>query len=569
MIKEKLQNSIKEALGPLGIKAEDVFFEHPTGFDHGDYSTNIAMILSKELKTKPTEIAENILKEINKNKPEEIEKIEIAGPGFINFYLSKKFFVESLGQILKEEDNYGKNKSLDGEKIIIEYTDMNPFKPMHIGHLMSNSIGESLSRIIEANGVELKRATYGGDVGLHVAKCMWGILKLKSELPKDGTLEEKAEFLGKAYVLGANAYEEDENSKKEIQELNQKIYNKSDEEINELYDWGRKASVDYFQEIYEKLGTKFDYQFFESEMVERGMFIVEEFLKKGIFEKSDGAIVFKGENYGLHTRVFVNSQGLPTYETKELGLNKKKFETENFNKSIIITANEQSDYFKVIIKALEFIDSEIANKTKHIAHGMMRLSGGKMSSRKGNVITGESLIKDAEEKIEEKIKDREFSEEQKKEISEQVGLGAIKYSILKQTIGRDIIFDFEKSLSFEGDSGPYLQYAHTRANSVLEKAKGERIKESIEKYNEETNEVEKMLYRFPEIVKRAFADYSPSHIATYLVELSGSFNGYYAKNKIVDAKDENSPYKVALTKAFKIIMKNGLNLLGIKTPSKM
>lgn len=557
-----MKNSIKEALRSLSITADDIHLEHPADLSFGDYSSNVALAQAKELKMKPRDLAEKIANEIGTRKIKEIEKVEVAGAGFINFFLSKEFFAESTGEVIKAGENLGMNESLKGQKIIIEYTDPNPFKEFHIGHLMSNTIGESISRIIEFHGAEVKRACYQGDVGLHTAKAIFGLLKIG-----DGAIGDIRK-LGEAYSIGARAYEE-EAFKNEINEINKKIYDRSDKEINKLYDWGREVSLEYFETIYEKLGTKFNFKFFESETGSFGKKIVEENIKNGVFEKSDGAIVFKGEKYGLHTRVFINSEDLPTYEAKELGLAKIKHDKYPYDISVVITGNEINDYFKVLLRVMEIIFPELAQKTKHISHGMLRLPTGKMSSRTGDVITAESLIADVEKLTEEKIKDRNYGKALGREIIEKVSIGAIKYSILKHTVGGDIIYDFEKSISFEGDSGPYLQYSCARAKSVLEKAKEEGIKASVGKMMTETLELEKLLYRFSEIVERAGKEYSPHYIASYLIELAGSFNSFYAKHKIVDKEDETSPYKVAIATAFATTMKNGLKLLGIQAPERM
>ena len=562
-IQEKLKNSIRAALKSLSVTAVDVHLEHPTDLNFGDYSSNVALAYAKEMKIKPRELAEKIAKDISKNKIKEIEKTEVAGAGFINFFLSKEFFAESLSEAIKEGENFGENKSLGEQKVIIEYTDPNPFKEFHIGHLMSNTIGESLSRIIEFHGAEVKRACYQGDVGLHVAKAIYGAMK--NGEPKN------AEEWGEAYAKGSAEYEDDAGAKKEIDELNKKIYDRGDAEINALYDSGRKISLETFEEMYKRLGTHFDYYFFESEMTKPGLEIVGRFLEKGVFEKSDGAVVFKGEKYNpsLHTRVYITSQGLPTYEAKELGLHIVKAETYPADISVVITANEQDGVFAVGLEAFRQIDPKLAGKIRHISHGLLKLPSGKMSSRKGNVLTAEELIADVEKLVEEKIKDRNYDKALEKEILEKVSIGAIKYSILKNAVGGDIIYDFDKSISFEGDSGPYLQYSYARAKSVLEKAKDDGIKSSTKKNATETSELEKLLYRFPEIVERAGKEYSPHYIASYLIELAGSFNSFYAKHKIVDKEDETSPYKVALTTAFSATMKNGLNLLGIQVPERM
>ncbi len=272
----------------------------------------------------------------------------------------------------------------------------------------------------------------------------------------------------------------------------------------------------------------------------------------------------------LHTRVFITKTGLPTYETKELGLTQEKFKVlPNMNLCIVTTANEQLDYMRVVTKALSILYPEFTDKMKHITHGMMRLASGKMSSRKGNIVTGESLLRDTIALVSEKVKDREWDDEKKKKISEQVGVSAIKYSILKQSTGGDIIYDFETSISFEGDSGPYLQYSYARANSVLEKAAAENILPDPHSDLSEVFEIEKLLYRFPEVVARSAGEYEPHYVANYLIEVARSFNSFYGNNMIVNKEDKNSGYKVALTFAFAFVMKKGLHLLGIEAPEKM
>lgn len=576
MIREILENSIKTALSKLNIKESGIVLEHPEELSFGDYSTNIAMVLAKQLAMNPKELAEKIVAEINKDLPKEISKVEVAGPGFINFYLSDDYFVKSIAEIVKEKEKFGLNKNLKGQKIIIEYTDPNPFKEFHIGHLVPNSIGESVSRILEVSGAKVKRTCYQGDLGIHIAKAIYGIrlLELNKEImpTEKDPLAVRVAFLGKAYAAGAQepGFGMD-NYKVQLAELNKMIYERSNKKVNRLYDMGRKWSLEYFDSIYKVLGTRFDRLFFENETWKIGKEIVEKNIGK-VFEKSDGAIIFRGENYGLHTRVFINSEGLPTYEAKDLGLAKKKYDYYHYDKSIVVTGNEQKEYAKVMLKALSLIYPELAEKTQIITNGFLSLSAGKMSSRTGDVVTATSLISDTENKVLEKMSDREMNDKEKNQIAEQIAVGAIKYSILKQVNGKDIIFDFDKSISFEGDSGPYLQYSYARAKSILRKAKEEKVKSAVNLksvQDKEISELEKTLYRFPEVVERAGNEYSPHYIATYLIEIASAFNNFYAKNKIVDKTDLNSPYKIALTEAFSIILKNGLNLLGIQAPEKM
>ena len=574
-IKEQITDLIKKAVIDLGISEVDIpafTLEHPDEMSHGDFATNVALMLSKPLKKSPVQIAKEIVEILNKNKISEVDKIEMAGPGFINFYLSPSYFMGEVKKILNKKELYGQNDILKKQKTIIEYTDPNPFKEFHIGHLMSNSIGEAVSRIIEAFGSKIIRVSYGGDVGLHVAKSIYAVLEQESRISevKKNSPKEQLTFWAKSYVEGSTAYENNPEAKAEIDTLNKVIFDKSDEHINKLYEWGRETSIEHFQEVFKRLGTHFAHNFWESEVITDALKAVDEGLQKNILEKSQGAVIFKGENYGLHTRVFVNSKGVPTYEAKELGLGVKKMELYDFDSSIVITGNEQDDYFKVLLTVIGLLRPKVKDKTVHIGHGMLRFATGKMSSRKGNIITGISLLDQVKEIILEKMKDRDFTSEEKELMAEMISVGAIKYSVLKQVAGSDIIFDFDKSLSFEGDSGPYLQYACVRAKSILEKAEKEGIKANMNSEQKaEVGELPKLLIRFPEIVERAGKEYAPHYLAIYLTELASAFSSFYAQEIVVDKNDPKSPYKVALTQAFSIVMKNGLNLLGIKVPEKM
>ncbi len=580
-MEDKIKNLIKDALKNLKIEVGTITLEHPEDLKNGDYSTNIAMVVAKSVKSNPKMLAEKIVTEILRlNIDKYIEKVEVAGVGFINFYLSRKFFAQSIEEILNKGESVGKNNSLAGKKIMIEYTQPNPFKPFHVGHLMGNAIGESISRLMEFSGAETSRANYQGDVGLHVAKAIYGLFENEKLQNKKGSNNLQAANIGRAYAEGAGLYETDKKVKEEIDEINKKIYKRSNKKINDLYDWGFKVTMGAFEDLYKILGTKFDFYFLESQMAVIGERIVRENLdkvidsphSKRVFEKSNDAIVFKAEKYDpkLHTRVFITSQGLPTYETKELGLTLEKFKTNlNMDLSIVVTANEQVDYMRVVVKAISLLNPNFGNKMKHIAHGMMRLASGKMGSRKGNVITGEALLNDTRDAILEKMTDRDFSNEEREKTASDVGVSAIKYSILKQAIGGDIVYDFEKSISLEGDSGPYLQYSYARANSILKKAQKENILPDPHAFPTEVFEVEKLLYRFPEVVLRSASEYEPHYIASYLIEVARAFNSFYGNNLIVNQEDKTSSYKVALTYSFTFVMKAGLHLLGIEAPKKM
>lgn len=611
-IKKQIKKLIIEILKKekLVIHSFDFNVEHPEDLKNGDYFSNVAMVyfgsLSRsqnllyntEIKDKklskshvgnfdisigghffknPKDLAEKITKELliklsaRQDLAEMIDKVEVAGPGFINFYLSRKFFSDSIKEILKQKENWGKNNLLAGKKVMVEYTDPNPFKPFHIGHLMTNAIGESIARLLAYSGAHVIHVNYQGDVGPHVAKAVYGIINNKLGVDLSASSSVNAKYIGECYAKGSHAYDSDENIKKEIDEINKKIYDRSDEEVNKVYDWGRHVTLDAFEEIYKLLGTKFDHYFFESDMAPVGMKIVKDNTPK-IFQESEGAVVFKADDYDpkLHTRVFITSQDIPLYETKEIGLTVTKFDKEeNLDLSIVVTAIEQGEYMKVVAKAISIIYPDLEKKMKHVTHGMMRFASGKMSSRKGNVITGESMIEDSMELVREKVESRELTTDEKQNIARIVGIGALKYSILKPSLGSDIIYDQEKSISFEGDSGPYLQYSAVRANSIIKKAQDLNIKIDFDIIDDEVAIIERVLYCFPEVVSRAYTELAPHHITTYLTELSSAFNSFYADTVVLDKENKRSPYRVALVKAFYQTMKNGLYLLGIETPERM
>jgi arginyl-tRNA synthetase len=290
-----------------------------------------------------------------------------------------------------------------------------------------------------------------------------------------------------------------------------------------------------------------------------------------VFEESEGAVVYKGEKVGLHTRVFLNSKGLPTYEAKDLGnfvLKRKLF--PDWTTSLIVTGSEQTEYFKVLYSAIREIFPQINAtrlKLEHVPTGFLTLTTGKMSSRKGNVLTGESLLAEMEEAAREKA--AESRTDNLEELTEQVAVAALKYQILRQAVGSNIVFDKERALSFEGDSGPYLQYTYARIFSVLEKAKGLGIHPSVDVAPEHSYDIQKVLSRFPAVTETALWERSPHKVTTYLTELAGAFNTFYAHEKIADVNDEYRNYKTAVTKAVGVTLEKGLWLIGIKAPERM
>ncbi|MFA5132183.1 MAG: arginine--tRNA ligase [Candidatus Paceibacterota bacterium] len=563
---ETINNVLMQLLEEKGVTSR-FSLDQPEDVLHGDYATNIAFALSKSLGASPKEVADGLVSELTEALTEVVEKIEVAGPGFINFFLYDDVRTDEAESIALSDITNVRGKG----KVLVEYTDPNCFKVFHIGHLMANTIGEATARLYEASGYEVTRVCYPSDIGRNVAMGVWGVMKKESEKPKsDASLKDKVSFLGMCYAFANGEFETNETSKAEIIEVNKAIYAGSDAKVMEVYAEGRALSLEYFDQLYAKLGTTFDAFVFESEVAEPGLAIVQEYLKKGLFEESDGAVVYKGEQDGLHTRVFINSVGLPTYETKDIGNYEKKISLlPDAYQYVTVTAVEQKEYFKVVNKVEEKMHPELAGKLVHITHGMMRLESGKMSSRTGNVIGGEDLLDAVAEKIASRIEELRVDEKDKAQLINDIAVGAVKFSILKGAPGKDMVFDFEKSISFEGDSGPYLQYTHARLCALLDKAIEADIE--IESYSIEKpeRELEQVIIGYTQVLDKAYKELGPHHIVQHLLLLTRAFNNMYSRVQIVGEDKEKSAYYVMLSQAVKNILAHGLYTLGIVAPERM
>lgn len=557
---ERIRSVIGAELVKLGATDVDFVVEWPAELSHGDFATNAAMAASKVLGKPPREIADSLVPALRDALGADAARVEAAGPGFVNIALSGDAVARELETAIEAGDAWGRNDSQKGKRVMIEYGNPNPFKEMHIGHLVGTIVGESLARLLEASGAHTLRDTFGGDVGPQVAKALWA-------LRKDGVTDvASAGEIGKAYAHGATAYEESETIKAEIDNLNTRVYgivgaqdgmlSEDDRALRYLWQKGREVSMEEFNRIFAILGTRHDYTFFDSDTTEPGVRAVRDGLAQGVFEESEGAIVYKGERKGLFTLVFITSRGNPTYETKDIGLAILKEERAETDQVLIVTAVEQVSHFKVVLAALEDIAPNLAAKTGHIAHGLLQLTTGKMSSRKGNVITAAELIADLVKAAQERNPDPV--------IAEQVAVGALKYMILRSAPGGNIVFDPEKSLSLDGDSGPYLQYAYVRAASIL--ASADAKKESVET-PPEVYDIARLVTRFPEVAARAERERAPHHLTQYLTQLASEWNSFYAKERIIGG--EHEAYKLSLARAFVTTMKNGLWMLGIPVPEKM
>lgn len=534
-----------------------------TDADFGDYSTNVALQLAGRLGKNPREIAQRIADQLNSKGL--LGNATVAGPGFINIALSD----ETLWQMV----DAAPARPLSGQTAVVEYSDPNPFKILHAGHLYTSVVGDAIANLLEAAGASVHRVNFGGDVGLHVGKTMWAIIRQASggELDEgkaatqiaglaDQPLAERIALISKCYIDGNDAYEHDEQAKAHIAEYNRRVYElhaSGDHEsaFAKVYWTTRAWSYDYFDDFYGLIGSKFEKYYPESQTAPLGLTTVREHVGD-VYEQSQGAIVFAGEKYGLHTRVFINSQGLPTYEAKDVGLIMAKWQDYHFDTSVIITGNDIIEYMKVVLKSVEQFKPELVKRSRHLTHGIVKLSGGvKMSSRLGNILGATDVINFAS------AANRELSGKD----DEQVTLGAVKYSFLKQRMGGDIIYDPAESVSIEGNSGPYLQYAHARACSILAKA-GKSGKQAAG-LDVPERELLRKISEYPEVVAKATSELMPHQVCTYLYDLAQTFNSFYEKSRIIgDPREESRLY---LVNEYRKTLADGLTLLGIAAPEKM
>lgn len=576
---EEIRRDLREVTEELyGVKVEPEVVVAP-GDTGADYATNVAMRLVKILKKNPKEIAAELKRDLGAKY-----RVEIAGPGFLNFYLKNEYFVGKMVEIADDFTNFCKNIS-QGEycdKIVVaEFSDPNPFKVLHVGHLYTSIVGDSISRLLEVAGAGVKRANFGGDVGLHVGKTLWALTNSENGFEVENIIRNLTiEEIARCYVEGTRAYEEDEAAKKEIIQLNKLVYQiaemgeKESEalggkeaEIAKLYWRGRELSYDYFKDFYAQIGVKFDKFYPESSVVNKGLEEVRAHIGS-TYEESDGAIVYKGEKVGLHTRVFINREGVPTYETKDVGLIFTKWGDYHFDESVVITGSEQSDYMKVVLASVQEYAPELVERTRHLTHGLVKLPGNvKMSSRKGNFLKAVDVLQ--------MVRDELGGEE----VDEKIVLAAIKYAFLKYKMGGDIVFSPEESVSTTGNSGVYLLYSTVRAKKILQRIEenlavenlSKKCVQPVENYEKEqewTRNLSKKCVQYEEVLKGAIQDKAPYKVCTYLYELAQEFSRFYENVQVVGNERESDLAQVV--RGYKNIMEHGLEtVLGIAIPEAM
>ncbi|MHB1864908.1 MAG: arginine--tRNA ligase [Candidatus Saccharimonadales bacterium] len=550
-MKDQLQELISQLIQQLYNIKIDVEIDRPSE-EFGDYSTNVALKLANTLKKSPSSIANEIVDKLKTSQL--IQRVSVADPGFINLTLTDSALVEVALSV--------PSKTLDGQEVVAEYSDPNPFKILHAGHLYTSVVGEAIANLLAKAGANVHRVNFGGDVGLHVAKNIWAIIQeLGGENPdKLSAIKEsdRSGWLSKCYVRGNEAYETNEQAKDEIRELNKRLYNialeqEKESDLARIYWVCRTWSYDYFSLFYKRLNIQFEKYYPESEVADIGTKTINQHTPD-VYTESQGAIVFVGEKYGLYTNVFINREGLPTYAAKDVGLIFKKWQDYHYDKSVIITANEQADYMKVVLKSVEQFAPEMALPTIHLTHGIVKLVGGrKMSSRDGNFVRAEDILDLAEE----------VTRSKNLNADPRITSGAVKYSFLKQRIGADIIYDANESVSIEGNSGPYLQYAYARAKSIINKSEDSGIDlHSLSEIVDSERSLIRKIGEFSETVDLAVRELMPHHLAVYLYDLAQTFNRFYENNRVIG--DKRQALRVSLVRLYAQKLAEGLEILGIE-----
>ncbi len=563
-MKKLVVESLKKILKgkKINLKDNEIFnlIEIPPSIEMGDYSFPCFSLASK-LKKNPYQIALELKEKIgSKNN---FKDVQVSG-GYINFFIDRKKFANNLiSEILRKKKNFGKPAKSKKEKIIIEFSQPNTHKAFHVGHIRGTSLGESVSRILEFCGNKVVRVNYSGDTGMHVAKWIWCYKKYHSK----EKLRNDESWISGIYVDAVKRLGENEDLQKEVDEINKKLESKKDKKLNDLWKKTRKISIDSWKKIYKELNTKFDSYFFESEVEKGAKEISHELLKKGIAIKDDGAVIMNLKEYNLGVWILLRSDGTVLYSAKDLALAKKKIKKYNANEYLIFVAEEQNLHFQQLLKTLELMG--IKKKYSFATFGMVRLPEGKMSSRTGDNILYSNFMKEITDYAKDEIKKR-GEKIPRKELEKRaliISIAAIKYSMLKQSANKNIIFDKTEALNFEGDTGAYILYSYARAKSIIIKIKSKKNKTDFGNLEDKEINLIKIISQFPEVVSDSRKNVNPSTIANYTYHLAQKFNEFYHACPVINSEKES--LRVALVKSFIQVMENSMNLLGIKYLERM
>ena len=582
MDKEYIKKQIKKAIISVQKKGKlpnfiikSILVGPSQDMRHGDYSTNIALLISKKAGKSPIEIAKIIATELEKGIAKaKISKTEAMNPGFINFWLSREELFISLEKILQEKDRFGSDRQ--GKTMIIDYSAPNIAKSFGVGHLRSTIIGQSIYNIYKFLGWECIGDNHLGDWGTQFGKLIVAIKKWSKKDLENLTIQD----LENLYVKFHQEAKQDSSLLEEARE-NFKKLEQGDKEIKKIWKSCVDISLKEYDKVYKLLGVRIDYALGESFYDGKTQEMIQEIKKKGLAKESQGALVLFLPGFDIPL-MLLKSDGATTYETRELAT--IKYRVDKWNPDLIIyeVGADQTLHFQKSFSAAKMLGYGQRARFVHIAHGLIRWPHGKFSTRKGDTIHLEEILKQSIQKANEIIEtsksSKSLSIEAKAKIAKEVGIGAIKYNDLSRHYSKDIIFNWKRILSLNGNSGPYLQYVVVRCQSVLDKDKINtrkeisklKIKNGIINLNLEEETLLRTLREFPEVVKKAGSDFSPNLICSFAFNLAQRYNIFYEKCPILDAKTEDERIlRLALTRATRQILKNSLDLLGISIPQKM
>lgn len=567
--KKKLQKLIEGSLQKAypDLEGREVVIEYPKDETHGDYACNIAMILSKELQQNPREIAQKIVENIPANSL--VSKVEIAGPGFINMFLSPEVLHYEISKILVKGSAYGRTKVGNGQTVIVEYSSPNIAKPMGAHHLMTTVIGQSLYNIFDAIGYKSLSINHIGDWGTQFGKLIyaykqWGSREDLEKAPIDEMLKLYIKFHDEA---------EKEPSLEDAARYEFKIFEEGDPENRKLWEWFVAESMKEIQKAYDKLGNiHFDKTQGESFYEDKMEAIITEGKNLGIFiEGEEGALIVKYPDPNIPPFVIQKKDGATLYSTRDLAALKYRIQELNPSKILYVVDTAQSLHFKQLFGAASRF-AWYNGQAHHVSFGRMRMKDAGMSTRKGNIILMEDLLNEAIKRAKTLITEKNPNLTNPDEVAEKLGVGAVKYSILSQNRTTDIVFDWDKMLSFESNSAAYLQYSYARGRSILRKSHDaieEPISDPMDAFAKSETLI-RTLAKFSEHIAIAARDYKPNVMTNYLYDLAQKFNSFYNSVPVLKAASDNlKDERLKLVEATTQILKNGLNLLGIDVPEEM
>ncbi len=551
------------------LNAEEIYsyIEIPPNQDMGDYAFP-CFKLAKTLRKAPPAIATELKDKIETDS--NIEKIEIAG-GYLNFYINKLELVKNvLEEIDSKQESYGSNDSGKDKTVLVEYSSPNIAKPFHIGHLRNTVIGSALYKIYKYLGYNTIGINHLGDYGTQFGKMIEGYKRWETEYDLESNPIDECM---KIYVRINNLCKEDETVLEQCRENFKKI-EEGDPYCIEIWNKFKNFSLKEFQRIYDLLGVKFDSfngeAFYSDKMDE----VVEKLEKNNVLKDSEGAKIVDLEDKGLGVSIIKKSDGSTIYATRDLAAILYRSRTYNFDKCLYVVAYEQNLHFKQIFEIAKHLDipEKCLNGLEHVAYGMVRLTTGKMSTREGTVIKVDELLQEAVDRVQKIIEEKNPDMENRSEEAKKIGIGAVIFNNVCNTIIKDQVFDWNTVLNFNGETGPYIQYIYVRTKSVLEKAG---YIPNIKEVNfeilqdKESLKVIQTLYNFENVLMSVVEKNEPSLLARYLIELSQSYSNFYNENKIIDDNKDVQNARVYLSYAVGNVLKTGAGLLGIQMPNKM